>query len=197
MGKIFYIMGKSASGKDTVYKRLLRDMPDLKTVIIYTTRPARDGERDGVEYYFTSEEKKREWENTGRIIESRTYHTIYGPWTYFTVDDGQFDLESCNYLLIGTLESYGYVRKYFGEEKVIPIYIYVEDGIRLSRALERERFQKHPRYAEMCRRFLADEEDFKEENLKLHGIHVCYENICLENCLKEIENMIKNSEMSK
>ena len=43
MGKIFYVMGKSASGKDTIYKQLHARMPELKTVRMYTTRPIRDG----------------------------------------------------------------------------------------------------------------------------------------------------------
>lgn len=57
--------------------------------------------------------------------------------------------------MIGTLESYYGMREYFGEEQLIPIYIEVEDGLRLERALCRERQQKEPKYAEMCRRFLA------------------------------------------
>ena len=52
MGKIFYVMGKSASGKDTIYKKLHSRMPELKTVTMYTTRPIRDGEHNGVEYFF-------------------------------------------------------------------------------------------------------------------------------------------------
>ena len=55
MKKIFYVMGKSASGKDTIYKKILEQMPRLSTVTLYTTRPMRDGEKDGVEYYFTDE----------------------------------------------------------------------------------------------------------------------------------------------
>ena len=192
MGKIFYVMGKSASGKDTIYKRILDDKPDLKTVVIYTTRPIRDGEQNGVEYYFTTEGKLEEFKRSGKIIESRTYHTVYGPWIYCTVDDGQFDLERYDYLMIGTLESYGNIRKYFGLEKVIPIYIYVDDGIRLSRALERERQQKNPRYAEMCRRFLADEEDFKRENLEKYKINNQFENNNLDHCVSKIEEMISS-----
>ena len=44
MGKIYYVMGKSASGKDTIYKRLVKELPELGTVRMYTTRPIRDGE---------------------------------------------------------------------------------------------------------------------------------------------------------
>ena len=52
MGKIFYLMGKSASGKDSIYKRLRSVYPELKSIVLYTTRPMRAGEQEGVEYYF-------------------------------------------------------------------------------------------------------------------------------------------------
>lgn len=187
MGKIFYVMGKSASGKDTIYKKLLERMPELKTVTLYTTRPIRDGETEGVEYHFTTEERLRGFREGKRLIEERTYQTVYGPWSYFTVDDGQIDLEGTDsYLMIGTLESYENMRKYFGAEGLVPIYIEVDDGVRLERALEREKGQKNPKYKELCRRFLADEEDFKEENLKRCGIEKRYRNDELEACLEEI-----------
>ena len=190
MGKIFYIMGKSASGKDTIYKKILEDMPELKTVVIYTTRPIRDGEKEGVEYYFTDERKLKEFQKAGKVIESRTYQTVYGPWIYCTVDDGQFELDRYDYLMIGTLESYGNIRRYFGGETVVPVYVFVDDGIRLSRALEREKAQTSPKYAEMCRRFLADKEDFKEENLEKYGIDQKFENNDLHKCIEQIEGMI-------
>lgn len=76
---------------------------------------------------------------------------------------------------------------------MIPIYIYVEDGLRLRRALEREERQKEPKYEEMCRRFLADEKDFSQENLKRCGIGHFYENIDLEQCLGEITEEIKRN----
>ena len=112
-------------------------------------------------------------------------------WTYFTADDGQIDLQKYDYLVIGTLESYYGMREYFGEEQLIPIYIEVEDGLRLERALCRERQQKEPKYAEMCRRFLADAEDFSEENLKRAGIVRRFENLEMEKCLSEITELIR------
>lgn len=186
-------MGKSASGKDTVYKLLLERVPGLKKVVLYTTRPIRDGEREGVEYHFTSEDKLNEVRKSGRLIEARTYKTVFGPWSYFTVDDGQFDLKQHDYLMIGTLESFEKMREYFGAQVMVPIYIEVEDGVRLARALDRERMQKTPKYAELCRRYLADERDFNEDNLKRCGIEKRYENLVLEDCLEEIIGDIERS----
>ena len=54
MGKIFCIMGKSATGKDTIYKKILQNSElKLRRIVSYTTRPIREGEEEGVEYYFT------------------------------------------------------------------------------------------------------------------------------------------------
>lgn len=186
MGYIFYVMGKSASGKDTIYKELERRFPEYGTVRMYTTRPIRDGEQEGVEYYFTDEARLKELERQGRVIECRTYDTVFGPWSYFTADDGQIDLEKGNYLMIGTLDSYEKMVKYYGNGVMIPIYIYVEDGIRLQRALDREKTQNTPKYAEMCRRFLADEKDFSRERLAQCGIDKGYENDDFSTCIQLI-----------
>lgn len=193
MGKIFYIMGKSAAGKDKIYSRLIGNQElSLKKLILYTTRPIRDGEKNGREYFFTDDRKLAELESQGLVIEKREYHTVHGLWTYFTADDGQADLKKSDYLGIGTLESFVKMREYYGEEAVIPVYIQVETGERLTRALAREKTQDHPKYAEMCRRFLADEEDFSEENIYRAGIRKRFENENLDICVEEIVKYIKS-----
>ena len=187
MGKIFYIMGKSASGKDTIYKELIEKMPKFHSIVPYTTRPMREGEKDGVEYFFTDREELERQLASGKVIESRTYQTIAGPWTYYTVDDGQFNVaddESC--LMIGTLESYEKMCTYFEAGKMVPVYIEVPDGIRLLRAVKREENQKKPNYREVCRRYLADEKDFSEENLERLGVTKRYQNTDMEICVEEI-----------
>ena len=145
MGRIYYIMGKSATGKDTVYKELFRRCPRLKAVVPYTTRPIRAGETPGVEYVFSTQEELEKIRESGRLIEARTYQTVMGPWSYFTVDDGQIDLAGDeSYLMIGTLESYEKMCRYFGAQALVPIYLEVPDGIRFRRAIEREEHQKNP-----------------------------------------------------
>lgn len=186
MGKIYYIMGKSSSGKDTIFRGLKERLTGIKTVTLYTTRPVREGEQKGLEYHFVTDDVLAEYERAGKIIELRTYHTVHGVWKYATIDDGQVNLEESDYLILGTLESYEKIREYYGEENVTPFYIEVEDGERLSRALMREKQQKNPRYAEMCRRFLADTEDFSEENLRKAGITKRYYNNDKIQCIEEI-----------
>ena len=192
MSKIFYVMGKSSSGKDTIYKRLMEKNPDFRTVVPYTTRPVRDGEKDGVEYFFADEAQLNEMQEAGKVIEVRSYNTRCGVWTYFTADDGQINLEEHDYLMIGTLVSYQALKEYFGAEKIVPLYIQVEDGERLFRALVREQREAVPRYTELCRRFLADEEDFSEEKLQEAGIQRRFENRDLEICLNEIQDFIRS-----
>lgn len=190
MGKIFYIIGKSASGKDTIYRELQKIFKNLRTVVPYTTRPVRNGEKDGVEYHFISEKRMMELEESGRLIEKRTYETVVGPWSYGTADDGQIDLDRFDYLMIGTLESYRSTRDYFGHNMIIPLYIEVEDGVRLERALNREKQQKEPKYDELCRRFLADTADFAGEKLAGAGITKKYENSDLDACIAKLKETI-------
>ncbi len=220
MGRLFCILGKSGAGKDSVYKRLLEDQTlALQKVVPYTTRPIRAGEQDGIQYHFVSEETRQQMERAGKIIEQRSYKTWHGIWTYFTAEDGQIDLQRHNYLLIGTLESFLALKSHYATGRVgdrlddrradqnapacaedawgyrnsavVPIYIEVEDGLRLDRALRRERGQKTPRYEEMCRRFLADVQDFSEEKLAEAGIGMRFENISLEACAEKIRGYIE------
>lgn len=192
MGMIVYLMGKSSTGKDTIFKKLLKEGTlALKTIVPYTTRPIRAGEKNGVEYYFTNEAGFQRLKQEKKVIEDRAYHTFHGVWRYFTVDDGQICLEENNYLMIGTLEAYSRMKEYFGAERVLPVMIELDDGIRLQRALDREKRQERPKYEEMCRRFLADSEDFSEEKMQKAGIEKRFCNDDLERCLKEIREYIK------
>lgn len=202
MGRIFYLMGKSASGKDTLYKRLLEENTlNLKNVVLYTTRPIRHNETNGKEYFFVDEAYVKQLEEENKVIEKRVYQTVHGDWTYLTVADDQMNDEDADYLMMGTLESFRKIRDYYGEEKIVPLYVYVEDGERLQRALNREKKQENPRYLEMCRRFLADAVDFSQEELlhckiaiekndevKYHG----YKNHDLEECLGEVSKEIRS-----
>ena len=194
MGKIFYLMGKSSSGKDTIYRELLRADAGkgfLKAIVSYTTRPIREGEREGREYHFVEEEEFQRLLALGKVIEHREYHTWHGLWRYFMVDDGQVVLEEKQkYLMIGTLEGYTSLKQYFGENQVVPLLVELDDGERLQRALNREKKQQNPKYHEMCRRFLADSEDYAEEKIQAAGIGRRFRNEDLKKCLGEISDYI-------
>ena len=128
MSKIFFVLGKSCSGKDTIFQSLKENKQlNLKTVVGYTTRPMRVNEKDGVEYFFVDQNKLEELKKAKKVIECRDY---------------------------------------------------------------RERNQSEPKYKELCRRFLADEEDFSEEKIEKAGIKKRFENNNLNQCIKEIEQEI-------
>ncbi|MDD6733246.1 MAG: guanylate kinase [Lachnospiraceae bacterium] len=194
MGKIFYFMGKSSTGKDTIYRQILSDNKlKLRKIVPYTTRPIRANEEEGREYHFITEQDVERMQAEGRIIELRSYDTFHGTWKYMTVDDGRVKLDKHSYIMIGTLEAYQKVAEYYGEENVVPILIVVDDGIRLQRALNRERNQLTPRYQEMCRRFLADEEDYRKELLEQQNITKAFENENLEQCINEILDYMREN----
>ncbi len=192
--KLIYMMGKSSSGKDTIYNILKKKMK-INTYIMYTTRPMREGEKNGETYNFitTNEMKKYiEGKKEQQVIEYRTYKTVKGPWTYATINDKQFKTDN-DMLMVGTLESYMKIKECFGgnvDIQILPIYIEVPDNIRLKRAIEREENEKKPNYAELCRRFLADSKDFSEVNLKHAEINKRFSNINLNDCVKQIIDYI-------
>lgn len=191
MGKIYCIIGKSSTGKDTIYKMLMQDESlRLHRIVPYTTRPIREGEKEGVEYHFTDEATLEKYKAENMLVEYRAYDTRCGIWYYYTVKDEQLDLAKHNYLIPGVLRQYCMMRDYFGGENVIPIYIEVEDGERLTRALRREKKEKYPKYEEMCRRFLADNQDFSKEKLEEAGIERVFQNVDLAQCVEEIKKFI-------
>lgn len=191
MGKLFYIIGQSATGKDHIGASLLRNEDlGLISFVLYTTRPIRSGEREGVQYHFTDRAGFEALKSAGRVIEERTYQTVKGPWTYFTVDPGVAE-GSDNYLGIGTVEAYRHLHDYYGD-LVIPLFISVTEENRLLRAMKRERKEANPNYREMCRRFLADCEDFSEEKIEEAGITRRFDNNgAVEDCVAEITEYIK------
>ena len=194
MGKIYCLMGKSSTGKDSIYQQLFqREELKIKKIIPYTTRPMRQGEVQGREYIFCDEDTVERLNRENKIVELRCYDTVQGLWKYFTVDDGQIDLSKNSYLMVGTLETYLGIRNYFGKEKVCPIYIYVEDGERLIRAIGRERLQPVPQYEEMCRRFLADAKDFSEEKLREAEITTMFENQNPEETIEQVASYMKET----
>lgn len=150
MGKIYYMMGKSSSGKDTLFKEVKEALPELRTVTLYTTRPIREGEKDGVEYFFVTDEVLDDYGRRGLVVEERGYHTVCGLWRYATVDDGQIDLAASDYLVIGTLESYERCGNTTGQSSWSPSTSKWRTASGLQEPCSGRRAQAEPKYAEMC-----------------------------------------------
>jgi len=71
---IFIISAPSGAGKSTLIQLLLAQMPWLFFSVSHTTRPPRQGEKDGVEYFFVSEEKFQEMVNANEFLEWAQVH---------------------------------------------------------------------------------------------------------------------------
>lgn len=194
MSNFIYIMGKSASGKDTIYKRI-KEQIDVKTYILYTTRPIRTGEQEGVDYHYVSDKQMLKFKQERKVIESRTYQTVKGPWTYATIADEQLE-QNGDIITVGTLESYNKIKEYYKDKKdtkLLPVYITIDEEERRKRAIEREKRQENPNYEEVKRRFKADNIDFSEENLRKAGIgqSETFENYDLDKCVENIITYIQ------
>lgn len=188
---IYIIMGKSATGKDTVFAGLIKDEElNLTRIIPYTTRPVRAGEIEGEEYHFVDEAQLKEYISEGRVIERRQYNTVHGIWNYFTLDDNEDIKNGGDFVMIATLEAFNKLKEYYGAECVTPVYIETDDYERLRRAIDRESRQDLPSYEEVCRRYIADEYDFSERNLSRAGINKRYKNTDINECIAAIKNDI-------
>ena len=193
-GKIWCLVGKSASGKDTLFRAVAsRGRPDLVPVIPCTTRPMRTGETDGVDYRFVSREELGRLQREGQVLEERTYQTIQGPWTYFTpafsLSDGR------DRLLITTLDGVVSILGRYGPGRVRPVLLDVDDGIRFHRCVEREERQASPDYEELCRRYLADQRDFSPERLaRIPGLRRIDTGQPLEDCLRDWDRIFREED---
>lgn len=188
MGKLFVFIGPSSSGKDTIFKIIKDDYPEIKEIVLYTTRPIRENEIDGVNYHFITQEEMNKLDKNGELVERRDYNTNYGIWTYATRKK-DIDLLNNNYMTINTLEGYNKFKRCYSSN-VVPIFIKVDDEIRLQRALAREKEQKNPKFDEVKRRFEADNKDFSDEKIKEAEISIFFENNNLYSCVYEIEKYI-------
>ena len=78
-GKLFVISAPSGTGKTTVIQRLKEEIPSLKVVVTFTTRKPRPGEKNGVDYYFVSEEEFKKMIKENKFIEwAVVYGNYYG-----------------------------------------------------------------------------------------------------------------------
>ena len=160
--KIYAFFGKSGAGKDTIQKWIVshRDY-ETKGIVSCTTRPKRDNEVDGEDYYFlTNEEFTKEVLN-GNMLEA----TEFNDWFYGT-RISELDKDKIN---VGVFNIQG-IECLLDDPRldVTPFYVNVPDKTRLMRVLQRE---ENPDCHEICRRFLSDEKDFDDINFEYETIY--------------------------
>ena len=199
--KIFYIMGKSASGKDTIFQKLMyelqyrKDIPEgsaqYKPILMSTTRPMRSGESNGKEYNFVNYDWFLQLSHSNQVAEYRDYSTVHGTWTYFT-PWSELDVSKYNRIGIGTLESYMQLKSKL-KDKIVPIYIYTDDVTRFTRAFYRELKGKQD-FTELCRRYLSDNDDYSIGKIAAANIQLMFNNSnsditkCVDSILRYIRS---------
>lgn len=152
--KVIALFGKSGSGKDTTLNRLIKYYGHYcHKIISCTTRPIRENEKDGEDYYFVSPAQFTKLLLNNYFLEATSFNEWFYGTPFFSLKDnkinvGVFNIEGIYALLEDS------------RLEVIPIYITAKDKTRLLRCLERE---ENPDCSEISRRFLQDEKDFSEE----------------------------------
>jgi guanylate kinase len=176
--KIVILCGKSSSGKDLIKKKLIKN--GFKGVITNTTRPPREGEKEGVNYYYLSDMEFKNRIANGEMIEYHKYNTEFGVW-YYGSSANNIDLNKHDYVIVLTLEGAEAYVNYFGAENCIIFYIDAPKSIREQRAKERGSFNQE----EWDRRVKTDNADFSQDKVA----HIC--NFRVDNYNKTIYNLIK------
>lgn len=150
--KIIALFGPAGAGKDALQEIMVEEF-GWHGIISHTTRPIRENEKDGVAYHFTTQY------NFANMIKQKNFleYTRFNNWWYGT----SINSLSQNEINIGVFNIDG-IKTLLKDDRieVIPIYICVPDKIRLQRQLNRE---QNPNCLEICRRFLADDDDFKNK----------------------------------
>lgn len=191
MAKIFCLIGETCSGKDTIFKKLLEKDKTLTPIVTYTTRPMRETEKNGREYYFVDRKVFNKLKYNNKIIEYRSYKTVHGSWLYFVVNDGQIDINSDKkYIVISTLEGAKKLKDIYKNDVFI-FHIWVNDETRILRAFARE-MNTNQDYIEMCRRFVSDNKDFSQERFVELGIaDNKIINDSIPNCVESLLKLLK------
>lgn len=150
--KVIAICGKSAAGKDTLLQEILKlNRPDIHEIISCTTRPPREGEVHGKNYYFLSNQEFADKIENGEMLEA----TVFRDWCYGT----SLDSLRSDAINVGVFNVDGIDILY--DNPNIDLYVIEVQAsakTRLIRSLNRE---KNPDVDEIIRRYLADEKDFE------------------------------------
>lgn len=162
--KVLALFGPSGSGKDEVSRWIASHFSNntLQRIVPCTTRPKREYEINGQDYYFLTHDEFVRKDLNHEMLEVAAFNN----WLYGTLESTL----SNEYINLGVFNIEGIESLFYHSNiDVLPIFVYCEDKIRLQRALNRE---EHPNCHEVCRRFLADEIDFQQKNIHFNYITI-------------------------
>ena len=148
--KILALIGESGSGKDTIMQKVLELRPDLHEIVSCTSRPMREGEREGVNYYYYTPENFISKIEGGQMLE----HTFFNNWHYGT----SYDSVREDVVNVGVFNPYG-IRQLIQRDDVELIVVYVRRSAK-QRLLGQLNREDNPNVSEIVRRAAADEQDF-------------------------------------
>ena len=155
MKRIIAFIGKAGAGKDSVAKALYQQLPNSHMMVSCTTRPKRDYEVEGVDYYFLTGEEFAEKVLANEMLEA----TCFNDWFYGTPVDTLQDGWNIGVFNPTGIESLMDYAKTSIDVLLYPFYIQASDKTRLMRQLTRE---ENPDVKEIIRRYSADEMDFAD-----------------------------------
>lgn len=182
--KILVISGFSGAGKDTVAKLIIEQNSNYNFVISHSTRPMRPGESQGDPYYFISDNEMCTMAFNKELIEGRCYKSIYGNWFYAAHKD-QIKQDK-QYVVVLDVLGHREFKKHFGN-RVISIFIHVDDNTRLERAKSREDFN----IDEWNRRLNDDNEQFPPSIITAEYDYII-DNNNLNSAMNRINEIISN-----
>lgn len=187
--KIMCLVGKSSSGKDTIYREVMEKMQGvLFPAITFTTRPMRSGEVDGKQYLFVDNSTLTKDLVNGDVIEVRSYDSFGNRWYYYT-RKSSFS-ENLIYFVVCSLEQVSNYITAFGASTVCAIVVEVSDDVRLKRAIDRE-MEGKCNLKEVCRRFISDTEEWEKASSMLVCRHEEVENIDLSDTVSKVLDIIR------
>lgn len=168
------IIGKSASGKDTFLKKLVAC--GERPVVSYTTRPMREGEQDGVDYYFVTPEGLHDLVSCNRLAEVRSYNTLVQgkPDIWYYASPLLTDIEDVGYVVVLDIQGAKEWLRIYGSRSITIWYMMADDEVREERAKNRGSFDQ----TEWDRRKADDDIKFSREAIaeleELYGKKLLY-----------------------
>lgn len=159
--KIIVVCGESSSGKNKVVEILLENNKNLSRVVSYTTRPIRENEVDGTDYYFVCENTLKKKALEGELLNIKQYNTEYGKWIYaLSVNE----ILKNNPIVIVDPKGLIELERKVGRQNIVSIKIEADYEIRLERAKKRDTIDDS-KMSEIKRRFISDANDFDGLNI--------------------------------
>ena len=184
MYNLVILMGKAGSGKDSLMREVIKRMPELHEIVHFTTRPKREHEVDGVNYYFISRNDFGMKVLSGDMIEC----TEFNDWFYGT----DYDCLNEDKINIGVFNPEGVDNLgYRPDVRALIFYIQTNDKERLLRQLKRE---DNPDVEEIIRRYGTDKKDFMgieddfEDVIVLENNKPADFSICVSKIIDEIKD---------